>query len=201
MSFFKKILGKIIPSGQDENKSPEESKYLPEKKLPIDEEFIVNFKHNGGRFLYCSDIEDLEETFISILEENDWFEKEAICFEDGLQHFLTDNNVIHKNPTDPQFMLCSCESLIAKDGSILFSSAQFIEHKPAHLPYQMVVLAKASQITRSKSDGLRKIKYRYGSNIPSNITTLQNFSDCQSDEFLQYGSVHKNLYLLLLEDM
>lgn len=201
MSFFKKVLGKLMSSGQSESNTPEESKYFPEKELPVDEEFTVKFKHNGGRFLYCSDVNDLEETFISILEENDWFEKEAICFEKGLHHYLTDNKIPFNNPANPQFMLCSCESLIAKDGSILFSSIQFLQNKPADLPYHFVVLAKTSQITRSKSDGLRKIKYRYGSDIPSNITTLQNFRDCKSDDFLQYGSVPKSLYLLLLEDM
>src|SRR5690606_12217553 len=201
MSFLKKVLGKLIPSGQNESESPEESKYFPEKELPVDEEFTVKFKNNGGRFLYCSDVNDLEETFISILEENDWFEREAICFEKGLFHYLTDNKIPFNNPAEPQFMLCSCESLIAQDGSILFSSTQFSKNKQVNLPYNFVVLEKTSQITRSKSDGLRKIKYRYGSNIPSNITTIQHFKECKSDDFLQYGSVPKSLYLLLLEDM
>src|SRR5690606_30516334 len=188
-------------SGQNESESPEESKYLPEKELPVDEEFTVKFKNNGGRFLYCSDVEDLEETFISILEENDWFEKEAICFEQGLFHYLIDNKIPFNNPANPQFMLCSCESLIAQDGSILFSSTQFSQINPTNLDYHFIVLSKSNQITRSKNDGIRKIKYRYGSEIPSNITTIQKFRDCNSDDFLQYGSVPKSLYLLLLEDM
>lgn len=202
MNFFKKIFGNIVPSLKDnESNKREESKYFPETQLPVDEEFTLRFKNNGGKFLYCENQEELNETFISILQENDWFEHEALTFEKKLQHFLVENRLNFYNPVNPVFFLCSCESLIAEDGSILFCSEQFMHYKSHELPKDIIVIAQTSQITRSKSDGLRKIKYRYGSNIPSNITTLQTFKDCKSDDFLQYGNVTKNLYLLLLEDL
>lgn len=201
MNIFKKILGNLVPSLRDDNQSGEESKYFPEKELPVDEEFTMRFRHNGGKFLYCENEEELNETFVSILQENDWFEHEALTFEKELQPYLIENKLLYKNPVNPVFLLTNCESLIAQDGSILFSSRQFLHHKSNDLPKDIIVIARTSQITRSKSDGLRKIKYKYGSNIPSNITTLQCFKEHHGDDFLQYGTVPKNLYLLLLEDL
>src|SRR5690606_32404501 len=131
---------------------------------------------------------------------NDWFEIEAITYEKELKHFLTDNKLSFKNPVNPVFLLTSCESLIAQDGSVLFSSKQLFHYKTNELPVNIIVIAKASQITRSKSDGLRNIKMRYVDEIPTNITTMQHFKESKNDDFLQYGIQAKNLYLLLLED-
>ncbi len=36
---------------------------MPEIKLPVDERFTINFKANGGKFLYC---ENLDEIFYSL---------------------------------------------------------------------------------------------------------------------------------------
>ncbi len=198
MNIFKKILSTFTSSRQ--NKDEEESKYLPEKEIPVDEQFTCNFKLNGGKFLYCETEEELEENFISILQENDWFEIEALTFEKDLQHYLSENKLSYKNPSNPMFLLTGCESLIAQDGSVLFSSKQLFHYKPNELPKNIIVIAKASQITRSKSDGLRNIKMRYANEIPTNITTMQHFKESKTDNFLQYGIQAKNLYLLLLED-
>src|SRR5690606_4035423 len=153
-----------------------------------------------GKFLYCENITELEENFISILQENDWFEIEALTFEKELQRFLIDNKLSYKNPTNPLFLLCSCESLIAQEGSVLFSSKQLSHYKPNELPLNIIVIAKTSQITRSKSDGLQNIKSKYVGEIPTNITTMKYFKESTNDDFLQYGIQAKNLYLLLLED-
>ena len=202
MSFIKKLIGNFTQSNKEVQASEKkESKYLPDPEIPVDELFTFNFKKNGGKFIYCEDRAELNEYFISILQENDWFEKEALTFEKMLQTFLIENRIKFTNVVNPVFFLCSCESLIADDGSILFSSQQFLHNKSNELPKDIIVIAKTSQITRSKSDGLRGIKYRYGSNIPSNITTLQCFKEVVNDDFLQYGIAPKNLYLLLLEDL
>lgn len=198
MNIFKKILSSFTSSRHNEN--DEESKYLPEKEIPVDEQFTYNFKINGGKFLYCENQQELEENFISILQENDWFEIEALTFEKDLQHYLIDNRLHFKNPTNPIFLLTSCESLIAQEGSVLFSSKQLFHHKPNELPINIIVIAKASQITRSKSDGLQNIKIKYVDEIPTNITTMKHFKESTNDDFLQYGIQAKNLYLLLLED-
>lgn len=198
MNIFKKILSSFSSPRKDNDN--EEGKYLPEKETPVDEQFTHNFKVNGGKFLYCETLNELDENFISILQENDWFEMEALTFEKELHYLLSDNKLIFKNPNSPMFLLTTCEGLIAQDGAVLFSSKQLLHYKTNELPKNIIVIAKTSQITRSKSDGLRNIKIRYANEIPTNITTMQHFKENKTDDFLQYGIQSKNFYLLLLED-
>jgi L-lactate utilization protein LutC len=114
---------------------------------------------------------------------------------------LDDNKLTYDNLSTPVFFLSSCENLIADEGSILFSSNQLKHFKPNELPTNMIVFATTSQIVNSKSDGLRRIKSTHEKNYPSNITTIKYFEEVKEQDFLHYGSCHKNLYLLLLEDL
>lgn len=202
MNFFKKIFGSSDAASDEEH----ESEYgggnpIPNSHLSIDEQFIFNFKKNGGKFLYCENKQEVAEQFENILEENDWFENEVLCYEPGLFHLLEENKLIYVSPKAPKFLLASCENLIADEGSILFSSKQIRQDKPNELPANIVIIATTSQILPMKSDGLSAIKRKYERDYPTNITTIKYFEKAKEEDFTQYGSVAKNLYLLLLEDL
>lgn len=200
MSLFRKFFG----TGQEPASGEEkESEYRPEAQpnMPVDELFTFNFKRNGGKFLYCENSDEMREQFENILEENDWFESNAVCYEQKLMAMLQDNNITYDKTQPGKFLLASCENLIADEGSVLFSSNQIKQNKPNDLPVNMVILATTSQILESKSDGLRAIKKKYEKDYPSNITTVKYFEKAKEEDFLQYGSAPKNLYLLLVEDL
>jgi len=200
MSLFRKIFGSGNDSS-DEEKESEFNNMQANLSAPADEKFTFNFKKNGGKFLYCENLTEVKDHFEHILEENDWFESEAVCFEPKLFSMLDENKLSYKSTKDPKFLLASCENLIADEGSILFSSNQIKQNKPNDLPANIVILATTSQILESKSDGLRAIKKKYDSDYPTNITTIKYFEKAKEEDFLQYGSSAKNLYLLLLEDL
>ena len=40
---------------------------MPEVKLPVDERFTINFKANGGKFLYCENMQEVQSSLKSIL--------------------------------------------------------------------------------------------------------------------------------------
>lgn len=201
MSLFRKIFG----NSGNKNKSDgdaEKSPYAPDVVLPIDEMFTHNFKKNGGKFIYCENLNEVSDNFINILEENDWFESVVACYEPQLFHLLDENKLEYKNnPPNPKFYFSTCENLIASEGSILFSSNQLKQYRPNDLPTDMIVFATTSQFVNSKSDGLRHIKNKYDKEYPTNITTIKYFEKAKDEDFLQYGTAHKNLYLLLLEDL
>jgi len=69
MSFFNKFLKNIIKISQKEEA---ETKDLQEDELSIDEQFVKKFIHKGGKFLYCSDVEELERNLVQVLQENEW---------------------------------------------------------------------------------------------------------------------------------
>ena len=200
MSLFRKIFGSSNPTSE-EDKESEFSNSPTENTTSIDEQFIFNFKKNGGKFLYCENTEEVKEQFENILEENDWFESDVLCYDPDLFSMLDDNKLRYNKPANPKFILASCENLIADEGSILFSSKQIKQNKPNELPVNIIVLAKTSQILGTKSDGLSAIKKKYERDYPTNITTIKYFEKAKEEDFTQYGSSAKNLYLLLLEDL
>lgn len=201
MSFLKKLINVIVSPKPKEEIQEDKSQYLPETIIPVDELFTINFKENGGKFLYCETQEELTETFVNVLVENDWFEKEALTHEKQFYSLLKNNNIEYSETNRPVFFVSSCESLIADDGAILFCAKQLKDKKPHEIPDNIIIIAATSQITRTKSDGLREIKKKYVSAIPSNITAINCFNPLANQDFLNYGRSPKNLYLLLLEDL
>lgn len=200
MSLFRKIFGSGNDSSDEDNHSEFNNSAL-NLSLPVDERFTFNFKKNGGKFLYCENLNEVKEQFENILEENDWYESEVLCYEPKLFSMLDENKLNYDKPKNPKFLLASCENLIADEGSVLFSSSQIKQNKPNELPANIVILATTSQILESKSDGLRMIKKKYEKDYPTNITTIKYFEKAKEEDFLNYGSSAKNLYLLLLEDL
>ncbi len=200
MSLFRKFFGTNNPTS-DEEKENENSKLYSDIDTPIDEQFIFNFKRNGGKFLYCENTLEVKDQLENIFEENDWFESEALCYESEIFHMLKENKITYDKPKNPSFFIANCENLIAEEGSILFSSKQIKQQKPNELPTNIIILAKTSQIIGSKSDGLSVIKKKYVTDYPTNITAMKYFEKVEDEDFTQYGSTAKNLYLLLLEDL
>jgi L-lactate utilization protein LutC len=200
MSIFKKIFGSHSEAEQASSSEHTDSK-SNNSHFSVEELFTLEFKNNGGKFIYCENLDEIKTHFEDILEENDWFESEVLCFEKKLFPFLDENKLNYTNTTNPKFLFSSCENLIADEGSILFCSNQLKELKPQQLPENIIVFATTSQILMDKNIGMTEIRKRYMSGYPSNITTMKYFEKAKEEDFLHYGSVAKNLYLLLLEDL
>lgn len=200
MNLFKKLFSKKEKTEASENSS-DKSSYFPTDDVPIDEKFTYMFNKNGGKFLYCLTMDEIFEAFQNILEENQISEKDVYCINRRLGSKFNSTNFNFKEPKNNSFFLTTCESLIAKNGSILFSSNQIKEKKLNELPSKFIVFATTSQLTDTISEGMRKIKNQSKNLIPSNITTIQDFESKKEKDFMSYGSSTKNLYLLLLEDL
>ena len=106
MSLFRKIFG-LKPDGTEDNiKNEERGKYMPEIKLPIDEKFTINFKANGGKFLYCENMQEIYNTLNDILKENEWDDKNAYLIDDRLGKLFKDSNLkFTKKSSDSQYFL------------------------------------------------------------------------------------------------
>ena len=199
-SFFK---SKSLDQDKEENE--EEYKYLPKKDELVEDKFTLNFSSNGGKFLYATDLEECDEYFIKILEENNWTEKSILCFNSSFTKNYIPNNQIkfNKSNLNSNLFVTDCEFLVAKDGSILVSAKQIQSYKSNDLPNNIIVMARTSQLSETLSKGLEGIRIKYSNNLPSNITSIKNFNKGEGEDlnFLTYGSSAKNLYLILLEDL
>ncbi len=202
MNLFKKFFRPKSSQSEKEIKSNDRGKYMPELKLPIDEKFTINFKANGGKFLYCDNLDEVYENFNNIVEENRWHEKRGLIIDDNLlAKFKYCSMIPSKKTNGATYFLTTCENLIATDGSLLISSNQIATKKLPELPFNLIVFATTSQIVDNIGEGLRLIKSKNKQHIPSNITTIKHFKSADEKDFLSYGSSAKNLYLLLLEDL
>lgn len=201
MNILDRLLASLGFSSKDA-KAESESKFKPVEKLPLDEEFATNFKDNGGKFIYCENKTDLKESYISILDENDWYSsKIGSKNNELLAQFNEYKNLSVAEFGNEDLLLTDCEYLISNTGAILISSQQIGEKKLEELPYDIIVFAKTSQLIETISIGLQKINIEHKSNIPTNIRSLKTFKEKEDDDFMSYGSVSKNVYLLLLEDL
>jgi len=200
MNLLKKLFGKKEKPEITVNQS-DESSYFPQENAPIDEKFTYNFNKNGGKFLYCLNMNEVLDSFYNILDENNLDETGIYCINKDLGAKFNSNKFNFIKAEDHSFFLTTCESLIAKNGSILFSSNQIKEKKLNELPSRFIVFATTSQLTENISEGMQKIKNQSKNLIPSNITTIRDFETEKEKDFMSYGSSTKNLYLLLLEDL
>jgi len=202
MSFFSKIFGKKSEKTEEHIPNHERGKYMPEVKLPVDERFTINFKANGGKFLYCENMEEITQSFNAILDENDWHNDKVFVIDKRLTELFKDFKIDKTQKiSESSYFLSTCEYLISDDGSLLISSNQIAEKKLIELPDNFIIYATTSQFVETIGEGLKGIKAKSKEKIPTNITTIKHFKTADDKDFLTYGSSSKNLYLLLLEDL
>jgi len=202
MSLFRKIFGGKSPGSEEKVPNEGRSKYMPDIKIPVDERFTINFKANGGKFLYCEDIEEVYNSLENIIAENNWDDKKVFLLDDRLSELFKGFDLkASKKTSESTYFFSTCEYLISDDGSLLISSNQIAEKKLKELPENFVIYATTSQLVESIGEGLKGIKNNNKSKIPTNITTIKHFKTNEDKDFLTYGSSAKNLYLLLLQDL
>lgn len=200
MSFFKKLIQNIKGIGQPQQESDEAS--VDPGNLSIDELFVRNFIKKGGKFLYCTSMEEVEQSLLNVLQENKW--NNVVFFDKELDPLLNrvntarTNKIIHNLP-----FFTRCEALIAEDGSTMFSSKQLKGKKLKDLPENFIVYAKTSQLARSIREGVMAVRMRTEVNTPTIVSSVKDYSPRKTDtDFLSYGNTNaKSLYLLLLEDL
>jgi len=202
MSLFRKFFGKKSEKTEEHIPNQERGKYMPEVKLPVDERFTINFKDNGGKFLYCENLKEVKESFNAILDENNWHDDKVFVIDQRLTELFQDFNLNSTTKlSESTYFLSTCEYLISDDGSLLISSNQIAEKKLIELPDHFIIYATTSQFVETIGEGLKGIKAKSKTKIPTNITTIKHFKTAEDKDFLTYGSSSKNLYLLLLEDL
>ncbi len=194
MNFLKNIF-----KNKSSSKEKKESKFLPKKKIVIEERFIQKFIQNGGKFLYCENLNEVKNNFEKILKENDWQIDDIFVMNPVLLKEFKIEGLSKSKLENRKCFITDCENLIASDGSILISSNQINEKKISEFPENFIIFSDTKKFSNSISEGLSEIKLS-GKEIPTNITTIKNFNDEGKDKnFLSYGTSSKNLYLILLE--
>ncbi|MGZ5192863.1 MAG: LUD domain-containing protein [Kaistella sp.] len=193
MSFFKKIVGKILNQPEDDDGQDLIKLGDQLKNADLDYKFAQLFTHSGGFFNYCADEAEALQTLNHILKIEDI--KSVFCWDYDLKNFLD----VVKIPYTTELELfndcafITCEYLIAYDGRIMLSHNNILHYHSSRLPQKIIIMANVSQIVTNLNDAMGKIK-RNG-----NIRNLTSISGGNS-KLDTSNKDNTKLFLLLLED-
>lgn len=199
-SFFKKFI-QIIAGKPDAPEIPEApGLYAPQKDEPCDEKFARVFTGAGGFFLYCADEIEAHDNFKKILLEVN--ANGVLTHENTLRQFLERAqaaNLLQVTAAEQDVFMCTCEYVVAHDGSIVVTYQQLQGKKLDDLPKVFIVVAKTSQLVSKLSDAMTGIKEAHKGAIPTQITSVKP-PQSKNAEFGGSAKEAKNLFLLLVED-
>jgi L-lactate dehydrogenase complex protein LldG len=137
-------------------------------KGSLEEAFAGNFAQLGGLFSYCADSNQLLQQLLELIDERGW--KKVLCADEELRAFLVSAGIAalpaHMPIEDADACITGCESLIARTGSIMLSSAQpFGRTAPVYYPVH-IVIARTGQLLEDIADGLNAFT-QSGNPLPS----------------------------------
>jgi L-lactate dehydrogenase complex protein LldG len=98
--------------------------------------------------------------------------------------------------------ITTCESLVARTGSILVSSVRNTRVLTIY-PSVHIVIAYSSQVVMEIKDSLQQLKNKYGRNMPSMISYITGPSRTSDIERKIVTGAHgpKELYVFLIQDV
>ena len=95
-----------------------------------------------------------------------------------------------------------CEALIARNGSVMVSNQNAAGRRLSIFPHHHIVIARPGQMVLDLKDAFAVLKNKYGSQIPSMISTITGPSRTADIEKTLVLGAHgpKELFVFLVED-
>lgn len=178
--------------------------FIPFEDPDLSVSFAQNFIKNKGIFFFCENETEFAEAFKAFVQEAGI--KIIHVWEKHLIQILQQANV-SISTSQESFVNCeagitSCESLIARTGSIITTSASTSGRAVGIYPPFHVVVAYTSQIVAEIENGLKLLKNKYKNNIPTMICLETGPSRTADIEKTLVLGAHgpKELILFLIDD-
>ena len=182
-----------------------ESEIFISSEEPLEIQFAQNFSTLNGKFVFCENEAEFIENFEFFIKDNSW--KNIFCLESSIKEILTKGN-IKISDKEEEFMstdigVTFCECLIARTGSIMITSKQTSGRRLPIYSNYLIVIAYTSQLLYNIKDGLKFIRDKYGSSIPSMITTISGPSKTADIEKTLVQGAHgpKEVFVFLIDDV
>ena len=156
--------------------------------------FAQNFTEAGGKFIFCEDNAVLIDNLDFVVKESGWTSGLA-CEENIIQELLNIAEVgfSEKYNAETPIVVCSCESLIARTGSIMVSSKQGSSKASLLNAKILVVIAFTNQLVNDMKEALNVMRKKYNGSFPNMISVITN-------PINQIGETPaQELYVLLIE--
>jgi len=201
---LKKVRKALLVKRENPYPNLEEQYHYPPADDILEVIFAEELTKVSGQFVYCEDEIQFIENILLLAEEKKW--RKIYCWEPALQELLNQ----YEYPfyaTDKDFEMAEvgltlCESLIARNGSVMVSNANASGRRLSIFPHQHIVVAYTSQLVLDLKDAFKIMKDKYGNNLPSMISTITGPSRTADIEKTLVLGAHgpKELYVFLLDD-
>ena len=162
--------------------------------------FAKNFTSSGGRFIFIDEENSTNEIFQKIIEENQWNLDNVCSLDPNLSKNLEIRLIRKIDNDNVKALVTECEFLLSNTGRILICNKQIKSNRIENLPPVVIILAKSDQFVSDVSEGMTKLKKKYKTNFPTNITTINVKNKFNKGDFLTYGNSAKDIYLILSDD-
>jgi L-lactate dehydrogenase complex protein LldG len=169
----RRLNGEAVPMPFPEaDKESENCIYVPGNPN-IEEAFAEAFIKLGGKFVFCDNEKELLENLNNLYESKGW--KNMLCSDKRIIQLCINNKLynVHSlsdgHMEDADACITDCETLVARTGSIIFSSRQFMGRTaPVFYPVHIVVVY-ANQVVPDIEDAWAYLNKKYNGNLPSMI--------------------------------
>lgn len=158
----------------------------------------------SGNFIYCENGIDFIENILQLAEQFKW--RKIYCWEPELQELLSTYEFPFYQ-TDKDFEMAEvgitmCEALIARNGSVMVSNQNAAGRRLSIYPHHHIVIARTGQLVMDLKDAFKLIKQKYGTQIPSMISTITGPSRTADIEKTLVLGAHgpKELFVFLVDD-
>jgi L-lactate dehydrogenase complex protein LldG len=200
---LKKIRKALLEKRDNPYPNLEDLPHYPPSDEILEVQFAQEFTAVAGQFVFCEDELQFIENLLNLAEQHKWHK--IYCWEPALQEILARYDYpffeTDKDFEQAEVGFTLCEALIARNGSILLSSAGMAGRRLSIYPPVHIVLAYTSQLVPDLKDGFKQIKSKYGHQLPSMITTVTGPSRTADIEKTLVLGAHgpKELFVFLLD--
>ncbi|MBL6603588.1 MAG: LUD domain-containing protein [Bacteroidetes bacterium] len=188
----------FFKTNKNKNLEPEDISISNESSLDLI--FAKNFTDSGGRFIYLDHQNSTKEIFEKIILENNWKIDNVCSLDSSISKNLDIRLIRNIDNEKVKALVTGCEFLLSNSGRILICNKQIKNNRIDNLPPVVIILARMDQFVSDLSEGMSKLKNKYKTNYPSNITTIVVKNKLNEDSFLAYGNSAKDIYLILSDD-
>jgi L-lactate dehydrogenase complex protein LldG len=160
--------------------------------------FADEFSKLQGKFAYCTNEQDMAGQVYALLLQKGW--TKVYIREEDLAAALPQ---VTRYPDLPgcDVSITGCESLVARTGTIVMSSAQASGRTTSVYAPVHICIARSTQLVPDIRDALLLIREKYANRIPSLVTFASGPSRTADIEKTLVTGVHgpKEVYCFLLE--
>lgn len=179
----------------------EETALFPEMAEPPELAFARQLQAAGGHFVFCEDEVQLIENLLAIIETRHL--RRMYVWDPAIRQLL-DRYEFPYYHTEAGFSeaeagITGCEVLVARSGSILLSNGNASGRRLGIYPHIHMVIAKTDQIVPDLKEAFVFLRQKYGSTLPSMVTTVTGPSRTADIEKTLVQGAHgpKELFVLV----